>query len=118
MCVILPCFVFSTVPLSLSRESAPLCSPSMELKCSYRHVYYVRIEEFVTDSMRFSLLTSIFISNNPDFEEEESDGLYTLRVARIDRYNGTRYRCHGFGEDLSVVVSEEWTLIVPGEYIS
>lgn len=81
-------------------------------------MFYVRIEEFVTDSMRFSLLTSIFISSNLDYEEEESDGLYALRIARIERYNGTRYRCHGFGADSSVVVSDEWTLIVPGEFIS
>lgn len=67
--------------------------------------------------MRFSPLTTTYISGNPDYEEVVSDGLYELRIARVERYNGTRYRCHGFGEDLSEMIhSNEWTLVVPGEF--
>ena len=77
----------------------------------------MRIEEFLLNSNRFSPLTTTYISRNPDFEEEASDGIYTLSIAADDRYNATRYRCRGFGADLSeVIYSNEWTVIVPGEF--
>ena len=87
------------------------------LQCSFSNVHFVRLEEFITNSNQFSPLTTTYISRNPDFEEVVRDGLYTLRIAAADRYNGTRYRCRGFGADFSEVFhSNEWTLIIPGEF--
>ena len=90
----------------------------MELKWLYHNVDFVRMEEFLSETMRFTLLTSNYIFENPDFEEEKGEGVYKLRIARVELYNGTRYRCHGFDEHFLPVVSNEWTLVVPGEFIS
>ena len=76
----------------------------------------MRIEEYVADGIRFSPLTTNYISGNPDYEEVVSDGLYQLRITQVERHNGTRYRCHGFIEDLSAEFnSDEWKLVVPCE---
>ena len=76
----------------------------------------MRIEEYVADGIQFNRLTTNYISRNPDYEEVVSDGLYKLRISQVERHNGTRYRCHGFAEDLSEVFSsDEWKLVVPCE---
>ena len=114
-CVLIT-FILPAVSISLLVDSSSLCLPFIVLQCSFSNVHFVRIEEFITHSNQFSTLTTTYISRNPDFEEMASDGIYTMRIAAAERYNGTRYRCQGFSADLSKVFhSEEWTLIIPGE---
>lgn len=105
--------VFPTESISLTQDRNSLCT-SIVLICSFDNLHFVRFEEFVTEGFGFSTLTTNYISSNPDYEEIVSDGLYKLRITRAERYNGTRYRCHGFVGDLSEAFhSDEWQLVVP-----
>ena len=120
LCIIIPTlsFVFSaeTISLALDLEHGSLCS-GIVLSCSFDNVHFVRFEESVAEG-RFNTLTSNYIASNPDYEVVASNGLYKLRVTQLEKYNGTRYRCHGFNADLSQVFrSDEWKLIVPRELI-
>ena len=120
LCIIKPTlsFVFPTVAISLTLdvEHGSLCS-GIVLICSFDSVHFVRFEESVAEG-RFNTLTSNYIASNPDYEEVASDGVYRLRITQLKKYNGTRYRCHGFNADLSQVFrSDEWKLIVPRELI-
>ena len=112
--------MFATATITLTREDdGSPCSSSIVLTCSYQNTQFVRIEECAANTMHFTLVTRTTILSNPDFEEVISAELYMLRISRVERYNGTRYRCQGFNaETEEEVVSNEWTLIVPSEFVT
>lgn len=93
----------------------PICLPSITLECSFCNLHFVIFEEFLADGFRFNPLTPNLLLRRPDYEEMFGDGLYTLRITDIERYNGTQYRCHGFDDTASKISSDPLTLIVPGE---
>ena len=96
------------------QDQNSLCS-TIVLICSFENLYYVRFEELI-DGFGFSSLTTNYISRNPDYEEVDREGLYKLRITQAEKYNGTRYRCHGYLEDLSqLFLSDEWKLTVTCE---
>lgn len=106
--------VFSTVSISLVQDQNSLCS-AIALICSFENLHLVRFEEFM-DGFGFSPLTANYISRNPDYEEVNKEGLYKLRITEAERYNGTRFRCRGYLEDLSQLFrSDEWKLTVTCE---
>ena len=106
--------VFSTVSISLTQDQNSLCSAT-ELICSFANLHFVHFDKF-TDGFGFSPLTTNYISQHPDYEEVDEEGLYKLRITQAERYNGTRYRCRGYLEGLSqLFFSNEWKLIVTCE---
>ena len=110
-------FFSAECTISLSpQEPGPICSSSIVLNCSSCDLRYVRFEEFAADGFRFDVLTSNYILRNPDYEEVVGEGFYELRIAHVERYNCTRYRCFGY-VDTSKIFSNEWKLLIPCELL-
>ena len=45
---------------------------------------------------RFNPLSQSRLRMNPDYEVMEGEGVYNLTITDPEKYNGTKYRCHGF----------------------
>ena len=74
------------------------------------------IDEYIDEFGLYSSLSKGTISQNPDYDEVDREGLYKLRITQAEKYNGTRYRCRGYLEDLSqIFFSNEWKLTVTCE---
>lgn len=90
----------------------------IKLEGTIHNLVEVSIVAFTPDGWRFNPFTTNDISSNPNLEEERSDRLYRLRIARIERYNLTRFRCRGLNKGTHrpwIHSQVEWKLVVPGE---
>lgn len=96
--------------ISLSVETQECGSGSAVLPCYASGVKHILFQVYEYDGHGFSTLSPSRISADPEYEEIEVNGVYKLRVVRIDNHNGSVYRCLGFfnGE---IVYSNEVLLL-------
>ena len=66
---------------------------------------------------RFNPLSQSRLRMNPDYEVMEGVGVYNLTITDPEKYNGTKYRCHGFddSEEALDIYSNVSQVLVIGE---
>lgn len=76
----------------------------------------MRVQERAAEGAMGNILTTNTIHGNPDYDEFESDGLYTLMINHLEGHNCSLYRCEGFDDLNNKVFSDEWKLIIACEF--
>ena len=89
----------------------------------------MRVYDFNDDAGKFNVLSQRRIDMIPDYQAMEGEGIdggrcvrtddqecaYYLTIMNVRKYNGSRYRCHGFEKDGSNVYSDEIQILIIGE---
>lgn len=96
-------------------EGKPGCSVSVLLPCISNGASSIFFQVLEYNEDRFSSLTSARISKDPDYNETQVNGSYTLQVIHTADHNGSLYRCTGFFNGARVY-SNEVQLLLTGEY--
>ena len=106
-----------------------LRNQSAGLSCLFSTATHVRVEDFNNDAGKFNVLSQRRIDMIPDYQAMEGEGIdggrcvrtddqecaYNLTIMNVRKYNGSRYRCHGFEKDGSNVYSDEIQILIIGE---
>ena len=108
-------FIGSNITLS-PQNHGPICSPSTTLNCCYYNLTFVRVQERADERAMRNTLTTNTINRDSDYDEFESDGLYTLMINHLKGRNCSIYRCEGFDDSNNKVFSDEWKLIIACEF--
>ena len=105
------------------------CNESARISCRFSTATYVQVQQFKNDTSRFNPLTPCRIDMIPDYQAMEGEGVdggrcvrtddqqcaYHLTIMNVRKYNGSRYRCHGFEKDGSDIYSDEQKILITGE---
>ena len=104
------------------------CNGSARISCRFNTTTHVQVQEFKDDTSMFNPLSPRRIDMIPDYQAMEGEGVdegrcvrtddrqcaYNLTITNVRKYNGSRYRCHGF-EDGSHIYSDEQDILITGE---
>ena len=75
----------------------------------------MQIQERAVGTSRFNPLSQSRIRMNPDYKVMVDVGVYNLTITDPEKYNGTKYRCHGFAdseEALDIYSSVSQVLVI------
>lgn len=88
----------------------------MLLPCVANGATSIFFQVFEVNGFRFLTLTSVTIQGDPDYDELQTNNIYTLRVINTEKHNGSRFRCTGFINGVRVY-SNIVEVLLAGEFV-